>query len=182
MNKIRYADDDTESVRFLMRLRVPSLAIGLLLGLGLSFLTSRFEEVLTTHVAITFFIPFIVYIAAAVGTQTQSIYVRDLESGRADFKTYLVKETALGILLGVIFSVITAAIVMLWFNSPNLTMAISLSVFGAVASAPLIALVVAELFQLEHTDPAVGAGPISTIIQDAASVLIYGLTASAILL
>jgi len=31
--KIQYADDDTEPVKFLLRLRIPSLVIGLLLGI-----------------------------------------------------------------------------------------------------------------------------------------------------
>ena len=179
---IKYADDDTESVRFLLRLRIPSLAVGLLLGLVLSFVTSRFEEVLAANISVAFFIPFVVYLAAAVGAQTQSIYVRDLKTGKASFRKYLFKEGALGIILGAIFGLVTAFIIGLWFGSKELAMAVALSTFGAVALAPLIALVVTEILQLEHTDPAVGAGPIATVIQDTVSVLIYGLIASAIIL
>jgi magnesium transporter len=182
-DKIQYADDDHESIGLLLRLRVPSLFIGLGLGVVLSIITSSFEEVISKNVAIAFFIPFIVYLSDAVGTQTQSIYIRDLKTvGKPNFKIYLFKETILGVILGTVFSLLTALIVMVWFKSAELMWAISLSVFGAVASAPLIALVVTELFQIEHTDPAVGAGPIATIIQDAVSVVIYGFIASAILL
>lgn len=180
--RIRYADDDTESVGLLLRLRLPPLAIGLLLGLVLSFVTSGFEEVLSENVSVAFFIPFIVYLADAVGTQTQNIYSRDLRSGKASFHRYLIKESILGILFGLLFGVITATIVTLWFQSTSLALAISLSVFGATATAPLISLIVTEFFQLEHLDPAVGSGPLATIILDTISVIIYGLIASAILL
>ncbi|MEK7131185.1 MAG: magnesium transporter [Patescibacteria group bacterium] len=180
--KIQYADDDVKPVKLLLRLRLPSLFIGLMLGLVLSFVASRFEDVLSKNIAVIFFLPFIVYLADSVGTQTQNIYARDLRTGRANFKMYLVKETALGIFIGLIFSLITAPIVMFWFKSTELTLAVSLAVFGAIATAPLIALTVTELLQLEHTDPAVGAGPIATVIQDTISVLIYGLIASAIML
>lgn len=180
--KIQYADDDREPISFLLRLRLPSLFFGLVLGMLLSFITSRFETVLAKNVQVAFFIPFIVYLADAVGTQTQNIYTRDLRTGRASFKKYLLKESILGVILGIVFSIITVPVTLVWFHSTQLATSVSLATFGAVASAPLIALLVTELLELEHTDPAVGAGPLATVIQDTISVLIYGLIASAIIL
>ena len=90
--KIQYANDNTESVKRLARMRIPALAIGLTLGIFLSFTTSRFEELLSTNIKIAFFIPFIVYMADAVGAQTQNIYTRDLKTGKANFKKYLAKK------------------------------------------------------------------------------------------
>ena len=70
---IEYADDDTESVRTLVRLRFPSLICGLFLGIAISFLTSRFEEVLSKNIQVAYFLPFVIYMAAAVGTQTEAM-------------------------------------------------------------------------------------------------------------
>jgi magnesium transporter len=181
-DKIHYADDDKEPVRRLLLLRIPSLGVGLLLGLILSFITSSFGEVLSQNISLAFFLPFVVYLADAVGAQTQAIYVRDLKSRKADFKVYLLKESILGVIFGLLFSVLTAVIVSVWFNSIELAIAISLGVLGAVFSAPIIALVTSEILQLEREDPAVWSGPIATVIQDAVSVLIYGFVASTILL
>ncbi len=180
--KIQYADDDTTSVKRLMQMRLPSLALGLLLGIFLSFVTSNFEEVLTKNIRVAFFIPFIVYMADAVGTQTQNIYARDLKTGKASFKKYLLKETILGIIFGGLSAVMSASIIIIWFGSVELMFAVSLSMFGAIALAPVVALLVTELLQLEHLDPAVGAGPIATVIQDTLSVFIYGFIASLIVL
>jgi len=177
-----YADDDRISVGRLANMRLAPLLIGLVLGVLLSFVTSRFEEVLAANVHIAFFIPFIVYMADAVGTQTQSIYVRDLKTGQANFIVYLFKESVLGLILGLICSALVAVISLFWFKSTELTIAVALSMFGAIASAPIIALVIAEILKIEHSDPAVGGGPIATVIQDTISVLIYGLIASAIIL
>lgn len=179
---IQYADDDKVSIKNLLILRTPSLVVGLLLGLLLSFVTSRFEQILTEHIALAFFIPFVVYMSDAVGTQTQSIYSRDLKTGKANFKTYLLKEGAVGIILGLVFSVITSLIVLFWFESIDLALAVGFGLLAAITSAPLIAVLISEGLQLEHEDPAVWAGPISTIIQDAVSVVIFGLIASAIFL
>lgn len=182
MQKIEYADDDTESVSLLTRMRFPSLAIGLLLGIVLTFMTSRFEQVLEHNIKIAYFIPFIVYMADAVGTQTQAIYSRDLKTGKASFKKYLVKETWIGIIFGLISSLASAVITTVWFHSRDITLTVSLSMFASVAVAPIVALLVTELLQLERRDPAVGSGPIATVLQDAISILIYGLIASAIIL
>lgn len=180
--KINYADDDITPVKTLMRMRIPPLIIGLLLGVLLSFITSRFEEVLAHNIKVAFFIPFIVYMADAVGTQTQNIYVRDLKSGKANFKKYLIKESILGIILGLATGLATALITSLWFSAIDLTLAVSLAMFTTIAIAPVVALAVTEILQLEHKDPAVGSGPIATVIQDTLSVLIYGLIASTIIL
>lgn len=179
---IKYADDDRYPVSTLALMRIPPLVGGLVFGIVLSFATSRFEEVLMKNVQIAFFIPLVVYMAAAVGSQTQSIYTRDLKSGKAKFGNYLFKETCLGLILGLFFGLASWLIVEIWFGSEELARAIALSMFAAVAAAPLVALIVTEVFELEHQDPAVGAGPIGTVIQDTISVIIYGMISSAILL
>jgi magnesium transporter len=181
-DQIEYADDNKESIKTLIRLRIPSLILGLVLGVALSFITSRFEEVLAKNISIAFFIPFVVYIADAVGAQTQSIYSRDLRSGKANFKKYLFKEGVLGITFGSIFGIVIFPVVFLWFNSFDLALTVAVSAFCAISTAPIIALLITEIFELEHRDPAASSGPISTVVQDTTSILIYGLIASAIFL
>ena len=180
--RIIYADDDTESVKKLVRLRLPSILVGLFLGVVLAVVFSSFEDVLAKDIRVAFFIPFVVYIAAAVGSQTQSIFSRDLRSRKAKFKNYLFKETGVGIVLGLISALISGLAAFIWFQDAKLTMVVSASMFLAVAIAPHTALLVTELIQKEHLDPAVGAGPIATVIQDTISVLIYGIIASFIIL
>ena len=77
---LKYADDDNESVTTLFKLRAPSLLVGLFLGIGISFITSSFEEVLSRNIHVAFFLPFVVYMADAIGTQTEAIYPRDLKN------------------------------------------------------------------------------------------------------
>lgn len=177
-NQITYADDDSVTILNLIKMRFPPLVLGLLLGIILSITASRFEEVLRLDIRVAFFIPFIVYMADAVGTQTQTIYSRDLKTGKASFRKYLYKETILGLMLGLLSGSLSAVVTTLWFNSPQLTIAVAVAMFGSISLAPLVALIVTEILQLEHKDPAVGAGPIATVIQDTLSVLIYGLIAS----
>lgn len=177
-----YADDDYESIGTLLKLRTPALLIGLFLGIGISFVTSRFEEVLSRNVHVAFFLPFVVYIADAIGTQTEAIYSRDLKTGKAKFSNYLKKELILGIVFGSIFGFFSGTIVFLWFHDILLSLSVSIASFLAITTAPLIAILVAHTFQLVHKDPAAGTGPIATVLQDMISVVIYGMVASVIIL
>lgn len=181
-HKTIYADDDKESVSLLLRLRLPSLIVGLTLGIGISFLLSRFEEVLATNIRAAFFIPFVVYIADAIGTQTQTIYARDLRSGHAKFSTYLFKESALGLILGLLFGAISWGVIMLWLADTLLAMSVGVAVLCVVTVAPIVAMIVTEFLNDLHEDPAVGSGPIATVIQDAISILIYGSILSLLIL
>lgn len=179
---IEYADDNTESVAVLLKIRLPSLILGLAMGIVISFATSRFEEVLAHNVKVVFFLPFIVYMADAIGTQTQSIYSRDLKTGRAKFHSYLIKELFIGLLLGVIFGSISGLVVDWWLTDRLLSLSVGLSMFAAVTLAPLVALLITQATQSLHEDPAAGAGPITTVVQDMISVIIYGTISSIIFL
>lgn len=177
-----YADDDYESIRTLLKVRTPALVIGLVLGIGISLLTSRFEEVLSRHIEVAFFLPFIVYIAAAIGTQTEAIYSRDLKTGKAKFMNYFRKELLLGIIYGISFGLVSGGVAFVWLSNNLLAMSVAISTCLAIAVAPLVALFVTHLLQVMHKDPAAGSGPIGTVIQDMTSILIYGIVSSIIIL
>lgn len=180
--KIQYADDDYESIGTLFKLRAPALILGLVLGIGISFVTSSFETVLSHNVQVAFFLPFVVYIADAIGAQTGSIYDGDLKTGKAKFTNYLRKELALGIIFGLMFSIISGGTVLLWLQNDLLAETVAIASFIAIATAPIIALLVAQTFQFFHKDPAAGSGPIATVIQDTVSIVIYGIVASMVIL
>lgn len=181
-NPILYANDNTEPISLLLKIRFPSLLLGLGLGILISFLTSRFEEVLSRNIKVAFFLPFIVYMADAIGSQTQSIYSRDLKTGKARFHRYLIKETFIGLLLGIVFGFMSGFIVQWWFSDHLLALSVGLSMFTTVAFAPLVALLITQAAQFFHEDPAAASGPITTVIQDMLSVVIYGVISSMIFL
>lgn len=179
---ILYADDDYESIWTLLKLRAPSLIVGLVLGIGISFITSSFEEVLSHNVEVAFFLPFVVYIADAIGTQTESIYSGDLKTGRAKFTNYLRKELALGVIFGTVFGMFAGGVALLWLQDELLAISVALATCIAIAIAPVIALLVTHIFKLMRKDPAAGSGPVTTVIQDMSSVVIYGIVTSIIIL
>lgn len=178
----QYVDDDYESIGTLFRLRTPMLVVGLLLGFGISIIVSNFEQVLEENVHVALFLPFIVYIASAIGAQTSAIYARGLKYNGAKFSKYLYKESVLGIVYGVLFGLCSGVASYLWIGNNLLSISIVISTFFVILFAPIIALLVTQVFQYLHKDPAASSGPIATVIQDMISVLIYGIVCSMIIL
>jgi magnesium transporter len=179
--KMEIADDENEGIGLLLRLRIPWLVLGLIGGVAASFLVSRFESVLSENISLAFFLPLIVYMSDAVGTQTQTIFVRDLTKGTARFTGYLLKEFILGVVVGIVFGAAIGIVAYFWLNSTEVAWTVGLAMAVNIAIAPVVALIVPELLFKEHSDPALGGGPFTTIIQDIISIMVYLLVASLIL-
>lgn len=174
-------DDVKEPVRHLLRERLPWLTVGLIGGMFTTFLVSQYEEILQADLRLAFFIPIIVYMSDAIGTQTETIYIRHLKKTGSDFKKYLLKETLLGLALGLIYGIGLGVFAYSWLDSWNIAITIGLSMMVTSSISPILATIIPNILYREHSDPALGAGPLATIIQDFLSLMIYFLIASIIM-
>ncbi|MBI4100942.1 magnesium transporter [Candidatus Microgenomates bacterium] len=181
--RLLLADDATEQVGLLLRLRLPWLIVGLMIGTVITFVISRFEKVLSEQLSLAFFIPIIVYMSDAVGTQTETIYVRNLSHQQAKFSIYFIKELTLGLVIGAISGGLVGVVAWVWLGSPSVAATVALAMWASITVAAIFALFVPTLLhKVAHVDPAVGAGPFTTVLQDLISLLIYFLIAGAIIL
>ncbi len=62
--------------------RLPWLLVGLLGAMAATALVGGFERQLEANVLLAFFIPAVVYMADAVGTQTEAVLIRALSAGK----------------------------------------------------------------------------------------------------
>ncbi|OGD86581.1 hypothetical protein A2870_02195 [Candidatus Curtissbacteria bacterium RIFCSPHIGHO2_01_FULL_41_11] len=181
-NYFSITDDIQEGVLHLVRSRLPWLIVGLILGTIVTFMVSRFGGLLATDPNLVFFIPVIVYLADAVGEQTENVYVRNLSTFKDNFLQYLSKEILVGVLLGIILGFLIGLVANFWLGSLQTALTVGFAMFLNVTIAPVIAVVVPEVLFKEHVDPALGGGPFTTGIQQGLSLLIYFLVATAIIL
>lgn len=154
--------------------RLPWLVVGLLGGVVAAVVVQQFEEILAMHVIIAAFIPAIVYIADAVGSQTQTIYVRALAlDAHLPTKRYALREAlvngALAIVLGLGLTVIAALTFTTWYIS----LLLGLAIFVTVLLALCTSILVPYIFWRLHIDPAIASGPLATILRDVLSLLAY---------
>lgn len=157
-----------------VRHRLPWLIVGTLGGLLIAQIIAQYEETLRDNLVLAAFIPLVVYIADAVGTQLEAFVIRDFALFRKlDFLRYftrqLVTVLALALLLGISVGLLGVVI----YRQAGVAVVLGLAVVGATISACFSGLIVPYLFRLGNVDPANASGPLGTIIQDALSVVIY---------
>ena len=164
------------------RHRILWLVIGLGGGLLSANIIGAFEKTIAENLILAAFLPLIVYMSSAVGTQMQSYVIRDLAvDHKLPFVRYFLRNalivTAISVVLGVLLAVATAVL----HNHPQAGIAIGIALVGSTLSSILTGLLMPYMFSKLSLDPADISGPIATIIQDIISIVIYFGVATALL-
>jgi magnesium transporter len=164
-----------------VRARIPWLLVGLAGGFMAGGVASAFETALKQEVALAFFLPLVVYMADAVGTQTETVLVRRLSYGKVSTWVQLTREAMIGASIGAIVGLIATGCLWLWDGRTALALVVGVSLaVSAIVAAVLASLLPLGLARL-GTDPALASGPVATVVQDILSVGIY-LTIASLLL
>lgn len=156
-----------------LRQRLPWLMVGLIGSVLMTTVMVGFEQALDTRVVVAFFVPALVYLADAIGTQTETMAVRFLSLQQASLGRLLVGELTTGVLIGLAVGAVVFPAVLLGFGDAWLAVAVSLAIVAASAMAVTIGLALPWLLCRISKDPAFGTPPLSTIIQDVLSLLVY---------
>jgi magnesium transporter len=152
--------------------RLPWLLVGLAGALLAADVVGAFEASLHAKVALAFFLPGIVYLADAVGTQTETIVVRGLSVGVA-LRRMLRREAASGVVIGLALALVAMPFLWLRWGEFDLALGVGLSIFAACSTATLVAVALPLALDRFGVDPAFGSGPLATVIQDLLSIAIY---------
>ena len=163
------------------RHRVPWLFLGLLGGLLAARVIGLFENTLRENVVLAAFIPLIVYMSDAVGTQTEAWVIRDLAiEQRLPFRKYFLRHLLVTAMIACSFGIALYLMSAVLYGNP-MAMVLGLSLTAAITSSVLTGLIVPFAFSRMHLDPADPSGPVGTILQDILSILAYFLIASVLL-
>jgi len=152
--------------------RLPWLLVGLAGALLAAQVLGRFEMALEKTLLLAFFIPGVVYLADAIGTQTEAVIVRGLSVG-VRVRRILGLELATGAGIGVALALAGGLAVGLIWHHWGVALTVALTILATASVATVIALLLPWLFSRFKLDPAYGAGPLATVIQDVLSILIY---------
>ena len=156
-----------------VRDRLPWLAAGLAGSFAATAVMAGFEQTLQERLAIAYFIPGLVYLADAVGTQTEAVAVRGLSLSNASIGTLFGGEVRTGLLIGLVLGLAAFAATLIGFADLRLALAVSLSLLCASVLAAGLGLGFPWLLHAWGKDPAYGSGPIATVTQDILTLLIY---------
>jgi magnesium transporter len=167
----RHAIEDPPLRR--VRHRLPWLLVGLAGSALATAAMASFESTLRQTIAVAFFVPAIVYLADAIGTQTEAIAVRRLSLTRAGVARLLAGELRTGMLLGAILGLASFLPVWLVFGDARLAAAVATAILAAGTMAAGLGLALPWWIARSGRDPAFGSGPLATVIQDILSLLVY---------
>ncbi|HSO49506.1 MAG TPA: magnesium transporter [Acidimicrobiia bacterium] len=176
--KAREASEEAVARRYWHRL--PWLLLGLAGALVSAVLIGAYEQELEANVLLALFIPGIVYMADAVGTQTETLIIRGLSVG-VKVRQVVKRELLTGALVGVTVAAAFYPLALWRWSDFDVAVTAALALLAACSTATVVAMALPYLLDRLGKDPAYGSGPLATVIQDLISILVYFAIASAIM-
>jgi magnesium transporter len=134
-----------------------------------SFVISLFEATIEQMVALAVLMPIVASMGGNAGTQTMTVAVRALATqdiGPANVLRVIWRESAVGLLNGLLFAVIMAAIAFFWFGSSQLGAVIGVAMIVNLLAAALAGILIPLGLDALGLDPAIASGVFVTTVTD----------------
>jgi magnesium transporter len=162
-------EEITDSVMLKTKRRFNWLLLNLFTALLATWVISNFGASIEQMVALAFLMPIVASMGGNAGMQTLAVTIRAIatkELSKTNFNRVVAKEFLIGILNGIIFAVITAVIVQLWFKEINLSLLIGVSMILNMIVAGLFGILVPVSLKKLNIDPALASSVFVTTITD----------------
>jgi len=159
----------TDSIFQKTKRRFNWLLLNLFTALLATWVISKFGASIEQMVALAFLMPIVASMGGNAGMQTLAVTIRAIatkELTSSNFGKIVTKEFVIGILNGIIFAVITGAIVQFWFDEFNLTILIASSMILNMIAAGLFGILVPVSLKKFNIDPAIASSVFVTTITD----------------
>jgi magnesium transporter len=152
--------------------RLPWLVVGLLGAMLSAVIVGAFEDRLAQNLLVALFVPAVVYMADAVGTQTEALLIRAMASG-VTVRSMVAREVGTGAIVGGVVGLSMAMFALAGWGDGQLALAVGIALFASCVIATILAMVFPALLDRLGQDPAFGSGPLATVAQDLLSIIVY---------
>jgi len=169
-------EEITDSIFKKTKRRFNWLLLNLFTALLATWVISKFGATIEQMVALAFLMPIVASMGGNAGMQTLAVTIRTLatkELSSSNFGKIVTKEFVIGVLNGVIFAIITGAIVQLWFKEINLSILIAASMILNMIVAGLFGILVPVTLKKFNIDPAIASSVFVTTITDVVGFLSF---------
>jgi len=164
------------------KIRLPWLFASWIGGVMAAYIIGVFEHMIENIIALASFIPVIIGMGGNIGTQSSTIIVRGMATGRIaigdEFKV-LSKELQVGLILGVLYGLLLGILANFTFLNLDsmLGVVIGLSICSSMLIATAVGALTPILLKKLDVDPAIATGPFVTTSTDILGVFFYFLIA-----
>lgn len=171
------------------RIRFPWLFATFFGGLIVSLIVMGHQEMMNQFILLAAFMPIVAGMGGNVGTQSSTIVVRGIATGRVNVKEVgkiLLDQMTIGFFLGIVYGFLIGVFALIIYHSQikifhfGFTIGISLTI--AMLIAATAGTLTPLLLNKFNIDPAVATGPIVTTTVDIIGVFVYLATASVMLM
>ncbi|MCJ7816178.1 MAG: magnesium transporter, partial [Xanthomonadales bacterium] len=152
------------------------LSVNLITAFMAAGVLYAFEPTLDQLVATAVLFPIVMSMGGIAGTQTLTLMVRGMATGQvsaSNIPALLRKELAVGLLNGIVFSIVIAGITILWYGDIPLGLvmacAILLNLFAGALAGALGPVVLKRM----SIDPALAGGVVLTTVTDVIGIMSF---------
>ena len=168
------------------KVRLPWLFASWIGGVVAAYVIGSYEYMLENIIALAAFIPVIIGMGGNIGTQSSTIIVRGMATGRIEIGNelvILVKELKVGLILGILYGVLLGLFANLRFieTDPMLGLVVGLSIACSMLIAVTVGSFTPLILRKLDIDPAIATGPFVTTSIDILGVLFYFVIAGILL-
>jgi len=145
------------------------LFINLLTAIFASIVIGLFDATLQQQVALAILMPIVASMGGNAGTQTMTVAVRALamkDITAVNTVRVIGRELAVGLINGLLFAVLLAAAVLIWFGSGEIGVIIAISMIVNMFVAALAGILVPLVLDKLGIDPAVASSVFVTTVTD----------------
>ncbi len=167
---------ETKSIFSSIRIRLPWLLATCGGGVAATLIIGYFESTLEQLIFLAAFIPVIMGMGGNIGTQSATIVVRGLATENIQVHRLghvVLKETAVGFLLGFAYGVLLGAVAHIGYQMWQLGLLVALAVVFTMTMAAVVGALLPMTFARFKIDPAVATGPFVTTSIDILSISFY---------
>lgn len=161
------------------------LGVNLLTALLAALVLYAFEPTLDQLVELAVLFPVVMSMGGIAGTQTLTLVIRGMATGQvsgSNSMAILRKELAVGILNGIVFSIIIAAIAFMWYGNAGLGLVMAIAIIVNLVAGALAGALIPVILKRMSIDPALAGGVVLTTVTDVIGILAFIGLASYLLL
>jgi magnesium transporter len=162
-------EEITDTVFVKTKRRFNWLLINLATALLASWVISIFGAEIEKVVALAFLMPIVASMGGNAGMQTLAVTIRAIatkELSSSNINKIVGKEFLIGVLNGIIFAIITAIVVQLWFKQIDLSIIIAASMVLNMIVAGLFGILIPVTLKKMKIDPALASSVFVTTVTD----------------
>lgn len=161
------------------------LGVNLITALLAAVVLYAFQPTLDELVELAVLFPVVMSMGGIAGTQTLTLMIRGMATGQVSARNSMAilrKELAVGILNGIVFSLVIAAIAYVWYGNAGLGLVMGIAIIINLVAGALAGALIPVILKRMSIDPALAGGVVLTTVTDVIGIFAFIGLASYVLL